>query len=127
MQKTFKYRLYPDKETEQELTWTLSRCRELYNACPSQRKDSYQLHERTQLQVNPETGQVIAATMIANQRVSSVTYYGQKRDLVEIKELREEYKDIASHVLQDVILRVERAFQNFFRRVKNGQTPGFPR
>jgi putative transposase len=127
MQKTFKYRLCPDKETEQKLTWTLTRCRELYNACLSERKDSYQLHERTQLQVNPETGQVVAAMMVANQRVKSVTYLQQKRDLVDIKELREEYKDIASHVLQNVILRVERAFQNFFRRLENGQTPGYPR
>jgi len=30
-------------------------------------------------------------------------------------------------VLQEVILRVERAFQNFFRRLENGQTPGYPR
>ena len=80
----------------------------------SERKDSYQLHERTQLRVNAETGQVLAATMVANQKVASVTYYGQKRELVDIKELREEYQQIASHVLQDVILRVERAFQRFF-------------
>ena len=121
MRKAFKFRLYPNKETEKHLYFTLNRCRELYNACLSERKDSYQPHERTQLRVNPETGQVIAATMVANQKVTSVTYYGQKRDLVEIKELREEYQGIASHVLQDVILRVERAFQRFF------DGAGFPR
>ena len=119
--KAYKFRLYPNKETEKHLYFTLNRCRELYNACLSERKDSYQLNARTQLQVNPETGQVIAATMIANRRVASVTYYGQKRDLVDIKEVREEYQQIASHVLQDVILRVERAFQNFF------DGAGFPR
>ncbi len=32
-----------------------------------------------------------------------------------------------AQVLQDVILRVERAYQAFFRRVKNGETPGYPR
>ena len=94
----------------------------------AERKDSYQLHERTQLQVNPETGQVIAATMVANIRVKSVTYLQQKRDLPDIKtELREEYQDIHSQVLQDVLLRLERAFKNFFRRIDNGGTPGFPR
>ena len=93
----------------------------------SERKDSYQLHERTQLQVNPETGQVIAATMVANQRVKSVTYLQQKRDLPDIKaELRDEYQDIHSQVLQDVLLRLDRAFKAFFRRIENGQTPGFP-
>ena len=119
--KAYKYRLYPNKATEKQLYFTLNRCRELYNACLWERKDSYQLHQRTQLRVNPETGQVVAATMVANQKVATVTYYGQKRDLVEIKDLREEYQGIASHVLQDVILRVERAFQHFF------DGAGFPR
>jgi putative transposase len=119
--KAFKFRLYPNKETEKQLYFTLNRCRELYNACLSERKDSYQLHARTQLQINPETGQVIAATMIANQKVAAVSYFGQKRDLVALKDLREEYQSIASHVLQDVILRVQRAFQRFF------DGAGFPR
>jgi putative transposase len=60
--------------------------------------------------------------------VKSISYYEQKRDLVEIKEsIRPEYQDIASHVLQDVILRVKRAYDNYFRRVKNGEKPGYPR
>ena len=114
MRKAFKYRLYPNTTTEKKLYFTLNRCRELYNAALSERKDSFQLHERTQLQINAETGQVIVATMTAKQRVKAVSYYGQKRNLVEIKTVREEYQGIASHVLQDVILRVERAFQRFF-------------
>jgi putative transposase len=58
----------------------------------------------------------------------SISYFEQKRDLVEIKtDIRPEYKDIASHVLQDVILRVEKAYKAFFRRVKNGEKPGHPR
>src|SRR2546425_10001439 len=121
MRKAFKYRLYPNTTTEKKLYFTLNRCRELYNAALTERKDSSRLHERTQLQINAETGQVIVATMTAIQRVKAVSYYGQKRNLVEIKALREEYQGIASHVLQDVILRVERAFQRFF------DGAGFPR
>jgi putative transposase len=121
MRKAFKYRLYPNTTTEKHLYFTLNRCRELFNAALSERKDAFQLHERTQLQINTATGQVIVATMTAKQRVKAVSYYGQKRDLVEIKAVREEYQDIASHVLQDVILRVERAFQRFFAGA------GFPR
>jgi putative transposase len=128
MKKGYKFRLSPNKQQEKQLFWTLARCRELYNAALSERKDSYQLHERTQLQVNAETGQVIATTMVANIRVKSVTYLQQKRDLPAIKtDLREEYQDIHSQVLQDVLLRLERAFKNFFRRIANGETPGFPR
>jgi putative transposase len=58
----------------------------------------------------------------------SVSYYEQKRDLPEIKaEIREEYQQIHSQVLQDVLLRLDRAFKAFFRRVKNGEEPGYPR
>ena len=38
-----------------------------------------------------------------------------------------EYGEVHSQVLQDVVQRVDRAFQAFFRRVKNGETPGYPR
>lgn len=125
LRKALKFRLYPNKEQEKQLFWTLARCRELYNAALSERKDSYQLHERTQLQVNPATGQVLAATMVAKQRVKSVTYLQQKRDLPEIKDLREEYQDIHSQVLQDVLLRLKRAFDGFFRRLGTAETPAF--
>jgi putative transposase len=56
-----------------------------------------------------------------------VGYYEQKRELVDIKEERLEYQEIASHVLQDVIMRLKRAYDNFFRRVQNGEQPGYPR
>ena len=51
----------------------------------------------------------------------SINYFEQKRDLPEIKaEIREEYQDIHSQVLQDVLLRLKKAFDNFFCRVANG-------
>jgi transposase len=46
MRKTFKYRLSPNKETEQKLYWTLTRCRELYNAALTERRDAYHFHVR---------------------------------------------------------------------------------
>lgn len=104
MRKTYKYRLYPKKETEQKLYWTLSRCRELYNAALCERKDAYTYAGK------------------------SISYYDQQNDLPEIKaEIREEYQNIAAHVLQDVLRRLDKAFQNFFRRCKNGENPGYPR
>jgi putative transposase len=57
----------------------------------------------------------------------SISYIDQQNDLPEIKELRPEYKEIAAHVLQDVLRRVDKAYQGFFRRVKNGQKAGYPR
>jgi len=38
-----------------------------------------------------------------------------------------EYGEIHSLVLQDVLTRLDKTYQAFFRRVKAGQTPGFPR
>jgi putative transposase len=104
MRKTFKYRLSPKKETEQQLEWTLERCRELYNAALSERKDAYKYAGKP------------------------ISYYDQQNDLPEIKaEIRQEYQDIAAHVLQDVLRRLDKAFQHFFRRVKAGEKPGYPR
>jgi len=60
-------------------------------------------------------------------RDHTIGYYEQKRELVDIKAERPEYQDIASHVLQDVILRLKRAYDTFFRRVANGEQPGYPR
>ncbi len=101
--KAFKYRLCPNREREQHLFFVLERARELYNAALQERKEAYKYASKT------------------------ISYYEQKRDLPAIKELREEYKEIASPVLQDVILRVERAYQAFFRRVKAGEKAGYPR
>jgi putative transposase len=38
-----------------------------------------------------------------------------------------ELADVNSQVLQDVLKRVDRAFDGFFQRVKEGQRPGYPR
>jgi putative transposase len=104
VRKTSKYRLYPTKETEKKLFWTLTRCRELYNAALSERRDAYRY---------------------AGKRI---TYYDQQNDLPEIKaEIREEYQEIAAHVLQDVLRRLEKAYKAFFRRCKNGEKAGHPR
>ena len=104
MRKAFKYRLYPNKTTEKNLYFVLNRCRELYNAALSERKDAYRMAGK------------------------SITYVDQQNDLPEIKhEIRPEYEDIAAHVLQDVLNRLHKAFQNFFRRCKHGENPGYPR
>jgi len=48
-------------------------------------------------------------------------------ELREVRELRSEYAGIHTHLLQDVITRLDRAYQAFFRRCKAGETPGYPR
>jgi putative transposase len=123
--KAYKYRLYPNRATEKKLSFVLNRCREVYNAALSERKDAYQQYRRTTVIAGQE--RTVAATMVTGHQVKPISFYGQKRDLVEIKQERPEYQDIASHVLQDVLNRLDKAFSAFFRRVRNGETPGYPR
>jgi putative transposase len=37
------------------------------------------------------------------------------------------YQEVPSHVLQDVLRRLDKAFAAFFRRLNNGEKPGYPR
>jgi putative transposase len=56
-----------------------------------------------------------------------INYYDQANQLPDIKSIREEYRDIHSQVLQDVLRKADKAFKAFFARCKRGATPGFPR
>nr|HET6904051.1 transposase [Ktedonobacteraceae bacterium] len=119
--KAYKYRIYANKATAEKLHWVLDRCRELYNAGLQERRDAYEIGVRR----HPNYYDDEACKQLT--REHAIGYYEQKRELVDIKELRPEYQDIASHVLQDVILRLKRAYDDFFRRVQNGEHSGYPR
>jgi putative transposase len=121
MKKAYKFRLSPTKKQEQKFFWTLTRCREIYNAAIIERRDAYKFHVKQHPNYYDEPTRKQLARELA------VGYYEQKGTLPAIKDLREEYNDIHSQVLQDVLLRVKRAFDGFFRRVKNGEEPGYPR
>jgi putative transposase len=103
VRKTYKYKLKPTPEQEQAMAFVVRRCRELYNAALQERQEAWR-----------------------KCRVS-VTVAQQSAQLPAIKEVRPEYRDIHSQVLQDVLTRLDRAFQRFFDRVKSGETPGYPR
>ena len=61
-------------------------------------------------------------------RRKSIRYIEQANQLPEIKQARPEFNDIHSQVLQDVLRRLDKALQNFFRRVKErNNKAGFPR
>jgi putative transposase len=103
VRKTFKYKLKPTPEQERAMAFVLRRCRELYNAALLGRRDAWQ-----------KCG-------------VSITVASQSAELPALKQVRPEYRDLHSQVLQDVLTRLGRAFQAFFRRVKNGEQPGYPR
>jgi putative transposase len=103
VRKTFKYRLTPTPEQERAMEQVLWRCRELYNAGLEERKVAWE------------------------KRRVSVNFAMQSAQLSGIKEARPEYAEINAQVLQDVLHRLDKTFQAFFRRVKDGETPGYPR
>lgn len=117
----YKYRLYPTKKQRTHLRWTLDYCRELYNAALQERRDAYIFHVRQHPNYYDE------ATRKERSRELAITYVTQANQLPDIKEQCEEYHDIYSQVLQDVLRRVDKAFTAFFKRCKQGKTPGFPR
>jgi putative transposase len=101
--KMYKYRLYPTQKQSNTLEWILRRSKELYNAALEERTAAYKMCG------------------------VSISYQMQADQLPEIKEERPEYQEIYSQVLQDVLKRIDKAIQAFFRRVREGQKPGYPR
>lgn len=100
---TYKYRLYPSKNQERLLNQTLETCRRWYNTCLAERKDIY---EQAGVSVN------------------------KFQQLSRIKDYRKDNSyagQVHSHILQVVTTDLDKAFQAFFRRVKSGEKPGYPR
>ncbi|WP_031405250.1 RNA-guided endonuclease TnpB family protein [Thiomonas sp. FB-Cd] len=96
-------KLYPNAAQMARLeAWTRLHC-ELYNAALEERIDAWR-----------KAGK-------------SIRYYAQQNALPQIKADRPELNALGSHALQQTLRHLDLAFAAFFRRVKAGQTPGFPR
>jgi putative transposase len=103
VRKTFKEKLRPTPQQERELEVVLWRCRTLYNTVLEQRVTAWQ---RCHV---------------------SVSRFQQEAELKDLRAVFPEYAAIHSHVLQDVLARLDKTYQAFFRRLKAGEKPGFPR
>jgi len=103
MRKTFKYRLYPNKQQQRLLEQQLEECRWLYNHLLAERRDAWE------------------------QRGEPVRLYDQHATLPALKMERPQLAGVQSQVLQNVAVRVDLAFTAFFRRCKVGEAPGYPR
>jgi len=101
--KSYRYRIYPSNAQQTVLERWFAICCELYNAALQERRDAYR---------------------IAHQ---SISYQDQHKQLPEIKASRPELSTVYAQVLQDVLRRLDKAFAAFFRRVKSGDKPGYPR
>jgi putative transposase len=103
VRKTYKYKLIPTREQERELGRVLGLCRSLYNTALEQRIIAWQ------------------------RRHISVSRYQQEAELKDIRADFPDFVAIHSHVLQDVLARLDKTYQAFFRRIQRGEKAGFPR
>jgi putative transposase len=98
MQKTFKYRLYPNRRQRLLLEQTLRVCQTLYNDALQERIGAWKTCRK------------------------SISYHAQANQLPACKEADASLVAVHSQVLQDVLRRIDKTFKAFFRRGR-----GFPR
>jgi putative transposase len=103
LRESYKYKLKPTSEQERTLERVLWACRMLYNTALEQRITLYR------------------------QRGVTLSRYEQEAELKDLRAAMAEYVAIHSHVLQDVLARLDKTYQAFFRRIQHSEKPGFPR
>ena len=105
MNKAYKYRIYPNAEQTVMFAKSFGCCRFAYNRYLGKRIELYKTDGKT------------------------MNYYECAKDLTNLKK-EPEYewlKEVDSIALQSALENLDTAYQNFFRRVKNGENPGFPK
>lgn len=103
IRKTYKYRLYPTKAQEASMQRTLEACRWVYNKTLEVRKTAWE--EKQENISRCDTIKMLPSWKIEQPFLN----------------------DAYSQCLQEACIRVDLAFKAFFRRVKAGQKPGYPR
>ena len=101
--RTVTYRLYPIATQETAMREIKRGHQRLYNAALEQRRAAWK-----------------------RQRLS-VTRTAQEKDLMALRVEDETIRGLNAQTSQLTLKRLDLAFQAFFRRVKAGETPGFPR
>ena len=115
IRKAYKFRIYPTKAQTTTLRQHLGICRELYNSALQERNEAYDRFKK--FEERPD---------VCARFKKSISFKAQCEQLPKIKLSRPDVAMVYSQTLQDVLHRIDKAFDNFFRRVKNGETPGYP-
>ena len=103
MEYSYKFRLYPTAAQQEQMSRNFGCCRYVYNHFLAQRQEQYK-----------ETGK-------------APTRFQQDKSLTTLKQEYPWLKEADSTSLQATLQNLDTAFQNFFRRVKQGEKPGYPR
>lgn len=103
MEYSYKFRLYPTPKQESLIRRTFGCCRFVFNHFLAERMEQYK-----------GTGK-------------SQTRFQQDKSLTALKKELDWLREVDATALQATLQSLDSAYQNFFRRVKNGEKPGYPR
>ncbi len=103
MFRSFKYRLYPNRQQQEQLTAMLGAFCDLYNASLQQRIEAYRRQGLALGYV--QQANELKATRVADERLAGFSYSAE----------------------QQILRRLDKAFRAFFRRLKTTAKAGFPR
>jgi len=101
--RNFQFRIYPTKKQARQMNTVLSVCQRLWNYFLNQKIEAYKTSKK------------------------SISSFTQIKEIPQLTIKDDILKEVYSQTLQDVPRRLDKSFQAFFRRVKQGDTPGFPR
>jgi putative transposase len=101
--KTFKYRLYPTDTQKCRLQHFMDICRAWYNMCLSERKLGWEFEKRH---------------VAKSQQCKNIKLYRRSVPLAS---------DVPVTLLETICNDLQEAFDAFFRRVKAGEKPGYPK
>jgi putative transposase len=101
--RNYAYRLYPNRTQAQLLGRVLEVHRQLYDAALQERRDAWRMCRK------------------------SITYYDQANQLKAIRQFDEDAAWLNCASIQQTLRRLDRAFAAFYRRVRAGETAGYPR
>ena len=103
MEYSYKFRIYPNAAQENLIQRTFGCCRFVFNHFLAERMEQYK-----------QTGK-------------SPTRFQQDKSLTVLKKELEWLKEADATALQSALRDLDTAYQNFFRRVKQGKKPGYPK
>ena len=103
LRRSYRYRIYPTVRHRIALEAQLRFACQLYNAALEQRRDAWRRQRR------------------------SLTLFAQYRELTGVRAAAMGPAEMSCSAMRDPLGRLDRAFAAFFRRVKAGTKPGYPR
>lgn len=102
MNKAYKFRIYPTKAQEELIQKTFGCVRFIYNHYLAMRIEAYK------------------------ERGETINYVSCYKNMTLLKKELEWLKEVDSKALENSLRNLDRAYQDFFRRAKNNEKPGFP-